>query len=316
MSSKASWMPRVVVAMPPAAPEVPEILAGRYLIGKLVGTGSSGAVYLARERETGQRLAIKIREAHEEDQPVRFIAEAHAMARLRHPRLVHVTDSGQEGRLYWFAMPYYANGSLRDRVRRDGPIPPARALEWTFEILEGLAAVHSAQLVHRDVKPHNVLLDEGDHAMLTDFGLVRHVAGGVPYRTRTDQSMGTPNYRAPEQAADAARVDHRADIYGVGANLYFLLTGKRPGFLYMVDATDPVMEGISASLRPFILRCMAYDAGGRYQDARACAEAVARLYDELDERAAERPQARAWMSRFDRGGADGVWSKIRGLWPF
>jgi len=297
--------------MPRPSFEPPEIIDGRYLVGKLVGSGSSGSVFLVRERDSGTRFAIKIRQARDSDQPVRFIAEARAMARLRHPRLVHVEDSGQQGDLYWFTMPYFEQGSLRERIRATGPAQPDRALEWTFEILEGLAAVHEADLVHRDVKPHNVLLDEDDHVLLTDFGLIRHVSGGVPYRTRTDQSMGTPNYRAPEQAADAARVDRRADIYGVGANLYFLLTGRRPGFLYMVDADDPVMSAVPEGLRPFVLRCMAYEPGERFDDARACAEEVARLYDALPEREGERGVARAWMSRFDRGGQPGVWDWLR-----
>jgi len=293
----------------------PEIIDDRYLIGKLVGSGSSGSVFLVRERESGSRFAIKIRQARDSDQPVRFIAEARAMARLRHPRLVHVVDSGQQGDLYWFTMPYFENGSLRERIRSTGAASPARALEWTFEILEGLAAVHEADLVHRDVKPHNVLLDEEDHVMLTDFGLVRHVSGGVPYRTRTDQSMGTPNYRAPEQAADAARVDRRADIYGVGANLYFLLTGRRPGFLYMVDEDDAVMASVHESLRPFVLRCMAYEPADRFDDARACAAEVARLYDALPSREGERSVERSWMTRFDRGGQPGMWDWIRSFLP-
>ena len=286
------------------------------MIGKLVGTGSSGAVYLARDRQSGRQLAVKVRVARDKDAPVRFIAEAHAMAKLRHPRLVHVEDSGQEGNLYWFAMPYYDGGSLREWVRKKGAVPVTSALDWTFQILEGLSVVHAAQLVHRDVKPHNVLLDQDDDVLLTDFGLIRHVGGGVPYRTRTDQSMGTPNYRAPEQAADAARVDLRADIYGVGANLYFLVTGRRPGFLYMVEENDPVMEPVPAPLRSFILKCMAYQPEERFATARDCAAAVAALYDALPERAGERPVGKAWMQRFDRRGSPSLIERLRGWLPW
>lgn len=293
--------------------EPPEIIDGRFLIGKLVGAGSSGAVFLVRERDSGRRFAMKIRQANDRDAPVRFIAEAKAMARLKHPRLVHVVASGQQDDLYWFTMPYFEQGSLRERIRTQGPASPARALEWTFEVLEGLRAVHEADLVHRDVKPHNVLLDSDDHVMLTDFGLVRHVAGGVPYRTRTDQSMGTPNYRAPEQAADAARVDLRADVYGAGANLYFLLTGRRPGFLYMVEADDPAMAPVPEALRGFILKCMAYEPDERFADTRACAAELVRLYDALPERAGQPAQAQAWMERFDRGGRSGMWGWVRSL---
>lgn len=292
------------------APQAPEIVGGRYLLGKPVGTGSSGAVYLARDRHTGQRYAVKVRHAEEREQPVRFIAEANDMARLRHPRLVPVLDSGNDGDLYWFVMPYYANGSLRDRVKTQGPMPTLVALSWTFEILEGLAMVHKAGLVHRDVKPHNVLLSESGHAILTDFGLVRHVHGGVPYRTRTDQSMGTPNYRAPEQAVDAANVDHRADIYGVGATLYFLLTSRRPGFLYMVDEDDPAMEAIDPALRSFVLRCMAYKPEERFEDARSTALEVAGLANFVAAAQGKPGPGMAWMRRFDRGGRVSLWQRL------
>ena len=298
-------------------PEPPEIVGGRYLLGKAVGAGSSGAVYLARDRDSGERFAVKIREAKEREQPVRFIAEAQDMKRLRHPRLVPVLDFGNDGKLYWYVMPYYANGCIRDRVKESGQIPPVLALDWTFQVLEGLQAVHLAGLVHRDVKPHNVLLDEQDQALLTDFGLVRHVHGGVPYRTRTDQSMGTPNYRAPEQAIDAANVDVRADIYGVGATLYYLLTSRRPGFLYMVTADDQALESVPPVLRTFVLQCMSYEPGERYADARTCAEEVARLVDLLpvaEGAPARPPLGPTWLRWFDRASRPGLVERMMSWW--
>lgn len=276
----------------------PQIIGGKYLLGKMVGSGSSGSVFLARDRETGDRYAIKIREAKEKEQPVRFIAEAQDMARLRHPRLVPVLDYGNEGRLYWYAMPFFPGGCIRDRVKDGVGVPTLQAIGWTFQVLEGLHIVHKHGLVHRDVKPHNVLLDQADEAVLTDFGLVRHMHGGVPYRTRTDQSMGTPNYRAPEQAVDAANVDQRADIYGVGATLYYLLTARRPGFLYMVTPEDPVMEKVPEALRPYILKCMSYEPGERYPDARSCAVDLSRLVDGIP--GAEKGLGAEWMRRFDQ----------------
>ncbi len=290
--------------------DAPQIVGGRYILGKCVGSGSSGSVYLARERETGERYAIKIREAKAQEQPVRFIAEAQDMARLRHPRLVPVLDYGNDDRLYWYVMPYYGKGCVRDHVKGPGAIPVHQALEWTFEILEGLSIVHKHGLVHRDVKPHNVLVDDGGHAVLTDFGLVRHMQGGVPYRTRTDQSMGTPNYRAPEQAVDAANVDPRADIYGVGATLYYLLTARRPGFLYMLNADDPVMEPVPAFLRDFVLKCMAYSPDERYPDARACAIEVARLADLDPARAGQKPVGPTWVAQFDSQERASWWERF------
>jgi serine/threonine protein kinase len=290
----------------PTLDEVPKVVAGRYDIGPAVGAGSSGTVFLATDRRSHRPCAIKIREARNGERPVRFIAEARDMQRLRHPRLVPVLDYGDDEERYWYVMPYYERGCLRDRVKQVGPLAPDQALDWIFQVLEGLHAVHEAGLVHRDVKPHNVLISDDDQALLADFGLARHLHGGVDYRTRTDQSMGTPNYRAPEQATDAASVDPRADIYGVGATLYFLLTAKRPGFLCMVDRDDPVMAAVPEPLRDFVLRCMALDPANRFQDARSCAEEVARLADQAGP---------GWLKRFDglarQRWLDRIWSWMR-----
>lgn len=280
----------------PNLAEPPRLIARRYAVGKAVGAGSSGTVYRAEDTQTGQPCAIKIREAKNREQPVRFIAEAQDMKRLRHPRLVPVLDHGNDEELFWYVMPYYRHGCLRDQVKEHGPLPASVALDWMFQVLEGLHVVHEAGLVHRDVKPHNVLIGDDHNALLADFGLARHLHGGVPYRTRTDQSMGTPNYRAPEQAADAASVDPRADIYGVGATMYFLLTGRRPGYLYMVEPDDPVMAHVPADLRPLVLKCMASYPEKRYQTARECAQEVATLADAQPD--SERTGAE-WMRRFD-----------------
>jgi serine/threonine protein kinase len=294
--------------------DLPKIVGERYVVGKAVGSGSSGTVYLAEDRRDGRTCALKIREAKDQEQPVRFIAEAQDMRRLRHPRLVPVLDHGNDERFYWYSMPYYANGCLREYVKKRGPLPPLQALDFIFQVLEGLDAVHHAGLVHRDVKPHNVLIGDDGHVLLADFGLARHMHGGVPYRTRTDQSMGTPNYRAPEQQVDAANVDVRADIYGVGATLYFLLTTKRPGMLFGVEPNDPAMEVVHPSLRDFVLHCMKYDPDERFPDARTTAGEVARLVDLLPE-TQDTPRGATWLARFDslgrRSWIERVWSWMR-----
>ena len=294
--------------------ELPEKIGARYRLGRAVGAGSSGTVFLATDERNDSPCAVKIREAKEREQPVRFIAEAQDMARLSHKRLVPVLDSGNDDHRYWYVMPYYARGCLRDRIKRQGPMNAATGLDWIFQVLEGLHAVHQGGLVHRDVKPHNVLISDDDQALLADFGLARHLHGGVPYRTRTDQSMGTPNYRAPEQATDAASVDHRADIYGIGATLYFLVTARRPGFLCMVDRDDPVMARVPFELRDFILKCMALDPVNRYASARQCAAAVAEIADTLPSQ--PHPVGEAWMARFEdlcrQRWLDRLWGWMRG----
>lgn len=293
----------------------PKIVGGRYVVGKPVGSGSSGTVYLAEDRKGAHKsCALKIREAKDQEQPVRFIAEAQDLRRLRHPRLVPVLDHGNDDRFYWYVMPYYANGCLREHVKKQGALQPVQALDYIFQVLEGLDAVHNAGLVHRDVKPHNVLLGNEGNVLLADFGLARHVYGGVPYRTRTDQSMGTPNYRAPEQQVDAANVDVRADIYGVGATLYFLLTTRRPGMLFGTDPNDPVMQAVPELLREFVLQCMKYEPSERYPDARSTAVEVARLVGKLP--GADPSLGPSWLDRFDslgrRSWIDRVWSWVTG----
>jgi eukaryotic-like serine/threonine-protein kinase len=290
--------------LPPEAPPPPPAnIGGRYRVGKPVGSGSSGTVYVADDDQRGETVAIKIREAQDKEQPVRFVAEAQDMKRLRHPRLVPVLDHGNQDGWYWYVMPFYPNGSLRERVRVQGPASPADALDWTFQVLEGLHAVHEAGLVHRDVKPHNVLVGDDGGLLLADFGLARHLHGGVPYRTRVDQSMGTPNYRAPEQASDAANVDIRADIYGVGATLYFLVTGRRPGLLFMAEPGESAITDVPEALRTFVLRCMSYRPDDRYATSRECAQAVAELADTLT--GADGALLDEWMDRFDALGRKG-----------
>jgi eukaryotic-like serine/threonine-protein kinase len=292
----------------PPPPQPPSLLGERYRIGRAVGSGSSGTVYVSEDLQRRSTVALKVREASEGEQPVRFIAEAQDMKRLRHPRLVPVLDYGNDEGWYWYVMPFYPRGSLREQIRERGPAPMSHALDWTFQVLEGLHAVHAAGIVHRDVKPHNVLMSDDGRVLLTDFGLARHLNGGVPYRTRVDQSMGTPNYRAPEQASDAANVDIRADIYGVGATLYFLLTGRRPGMLFMAETNDPVLSDLPTHVRTFILHCMAYRPDDRYQTSRDCAEALARLADLQANGGGELLDE--WMDRFDRMGQQSWLSKL------
>src|SRR5688572_27326600 len=154
---------------------VPEVLGDRYRLGEVLGEGGAGVVYAATDEQTGTSVAIKLVQAPALSKPVRFLAEMRDMVRLEHPRVVRILDAGKAGGYYWLAMQRMTNGSLQEIVARDGPLEPFRALALTYQVLQGLHAVHMAQLIHRDVKPHNVLLDEHGDARITDFGLARHV---------------------------------------------------------------------------------------------------------------------------------------------
>lgn len=299
----------------------PEIVGQRYRIAEVLGSGGSGCVYRALDEKTGAEVAVKLVEAPALHRPLRFLAEARDMARLRHPRVVRVLDLGQQPGWYWCVLELMPGGSLQDKVGKDGPMAPADALRNVFMVLQGLHAVHSASLVHRDIKPHNVLLDADRQPRLTDFGLARHEAGDVPWRTRTGESLGSPAYRAPEQTINPAIAGREADIYGVGGLLYFLVTGKRPAGFYMMsdaefaNATADLPEGVAKVVR----RATLAQPDARFRTAVEMASAVARAYDALPERANRSPVVARWMAAFEQpepeAATPSLWQRLFGWIP-
>jgi len=279
----------------------PALFGGRYRIGAVLGSGGSGCVYRATDTRTGEEVALKLVEKPATHKPLRFLAEARDMARLRHPRVVRVLDIGREGGWYYSVLELMRGGSLKDRIDANGPMPVPEALGYVFMVLQGLHAVHSASLVHRDIKPHNVLLDADGVPKLTDFGLARHEAGDVPWRTRTGESLGSPAYRAPEQAVNPGAAGREADIYGTGGLLYVLISGRRPSAFYAMrddefaQHTFWLAERVSAVIRK-ATRARPED---RYRTAFEMAAAVAKAYDTLPERAGEPPVADQWLWDFD-----------------
>jgi len=281
---------------------VPEVVGDRYRLGTPLGEGGAAVVFEATDERTGAVVALKLVRAPALTKPLRFLAEMRDMARIDHPRVVRVLDAGKTGGHYWLAMERMRNGSLQQIVARDGPLAPFRALELCYQVLQGLHAVHGAQLVHRDVKPHNVLLDDAGSARLTDFGLARHIDGDVPWKTRTGESLGTPTYRAPEQARSPAAAGREADIYGTGALLYFLVTGKKPGFFYLMDPAEFAREttGVPEPVARIVRRATAHLPEERYRTALEMASACATAADALPDRGARLPVASEWIRWFDR----------------
>lgn len=204
------------------------------------------------------------------------------MSRLAHPNIVRIRDIGQEEDHFYFVMEICAGGSLAHYLRKNGQRPAAEALAYMFQVLQGLEFAHSNEVVHRDVKPHNMLLS-GEVVKLTDFGIARTLSGDQGARiTGTGDTLGTLAYMSPEQRVDPRKAGPTADIYGVGATLYILVTGRRPFDLAMASLDPTVLERLPPALRPVVRRSTAHRPSDRYPTARAMAEAVAEAWETQD----------------------------------
>lgn len=247
----------------------PRVLAdGRFTLGERLGEGGSGVVY----RATGPRgpCAVKIRPVPEKQiQAARFLVEPVPMAQVKHHRIVGVLDTGRDGDFYWIAMKLFVRGTISDLVASDGPLPVDRALALMEQTLEGLTAVHAAGFVHRDVKPHNIFLDDQGEAVVGDFGVARHVNSKLWFRTQTGQGIGTMGYRAPEQDHDAKSAGPAADVYGVAATLFNITTGRRPPLLYAVETNPTMLDPLPPELRALVLEATRHDPQERIATAEA-----------------------------------------------
>lgn len=208
----------------------PRTLAdGRYTLDAEIGAGGMGAVFRAIDHSDDTLRAIKLLSPGLARSTVvreRFRREAEILGRLRHPNIVRIHAFEDEGGVAYLVMDYVDGGSLKDWVVRNGPMPPRMATGVLLEVCEALAVTHEAGIVHRDVKPANVLLAPDGTCRVVDFGIARLDTPDA--LTRQGMRMGTIGFMAPEQQVSAHDVDHRADIFGVGATLYALLTGTVP----------------------------------------------------------------------------------------
>ncbi len=282
--------------------DLPDALAGGALaLGDLLGEGAQGLVVRALDTEIGVAVAVKL--VPQDQAGPRFRAEAEALSRLEHPHLVKVLEVGAEHGYAWFAMDYMPGGALDARVKADGPLPIPQALDMALDVLCGLAALHHAGIVHRDVKPGNVFFAADGRAVLGDLGIARMPRDQVAFRTGTGATLGTIDYAAPEQEVDATEVGPAADLYGVGASLFFAATGRRPAYLFCPDDVPGVLDGVPDALVPLVRRACEYEPGRRFADACAMAAEVARLRDPAS--ASER------MARFDAlSPAPSAWKRL------
>jgi predicted Ser/Thr protein kinase len=207
---------------------VGELIAGRYELEELVGSGGMSSVYRAHDRLLERTVALKILHeqfTRDDDYVERFRREARAVAQLAHPNIVTVIDRGEQDGRQFIVFEYVDGMNLKELMTQEGPVSPREAIELALQVARGLSFAHDNGLVHRDVKPQNVLLDADGRAKVTDFGIAHAV--NVDGMTITGTIMGTSNYIAPEQARGQP-VDEQTDVYSLGCVLYELLTGEVP----------------------------------------------------------------------------------------
>ncbi|MEQ1571505.1 MAG: serine/threonine-protein kinase, partial [Myxococcota bacterium] len=303
----------VRLATPHIPEDTPRVADGRYALLRRLGEGGMAVVYGAWDQDLQIWRAVKVllpEFARRASVRRRFEREARTMMAIRHPHLVRVHEVRSERVLPYLVMDLVPGGSLEEWMLRYGPMPPRLAAAVGVEIAEGLIAVHEAGVVHRDVKPQNVLIDEDGLCRVTDFGVAR-VEGGD---TRTGVSMGTLGYMAPEQFADSKTADARSDLYSLGATLFVLLT-RRPvqEVMRLVDLPDG-LAGLPGPLRPVLERCLAYERDERYPDGAALLADLIEARDALPPLGPEVPPlARTSTDNGLPGGSAGELTELQGL---
>ncbi|RME21762.1 MAG: serine/threonine protein kinase, partial [Deltaproteobacteria bacterium] len=253
----------------------PPLHDGRYRLRAVLGEGGMAIVYRAWDRRLEVDRAIKMLLPEMAARPrirARFEAEARTMARLSHPHIVPVHDVDVDGDRVYIVMELLTGGTLWDRVERWGPMPPQAAVDAVLPALSALAHAHAAGVVHRDVKPQNVLLSAQGVVRLTDFGIAR--IEDADTRTRTAAVMGTWTYMPPEQRQSARDVDPRSDLYAVGAMLWALTHGREPPDLFAADLDPGLLADLPPPLAEVIRVATRYRPDDRYPDAREMAAAL------------------------------------------
>jgi beta-lactam-binding protein with PASTA domain/serine/threonine protein kinase len=263
----------------------PQHLSDRYELGEILGFGGMSEVHLARDVRLHRDVAVKVLRADLARDPsfyLRFRREAQNAAALNHPAIVAVYDTGEAetaaGPLPYIVMEYVNGVTLRDIVHTDGPLPPTRAIEIIADACQALNFSHQHGIIHRDVKPANIMISTTNAVKVMDFGIARALADGGNSVTQTAAVIGTAQYLSPEQARGDS-VDARSDVYSLGCVLYEMLTGEPPfigdspvAVAYQHVREDPVPpsqrhEGISADLDAVVLKALAKNPENRYQTA-------------------------------------------------
>jgi serine/threonine-protein kinase len=262
------------------------VLADRYALGELLGRGGMAEVYLATDRVLDRPVACKVLGgwlANDHTFVERFRREALAAARISHPNLVAVFDAGSEDGVHYIVMEHVPGVTLADVLRMEGRLPPARAAGIAASVADALAVAHAARIVHRDVKPANVMLTPDGRTKLMDLGIARNIDGETI--THASSVLGTAGYISPEQARGEP-VDHRSDIYSLGCVLYEMLTGRQPfeggdplavAYKHVHEVPIPptsIEPSIPPDLDAVTLRAMEKEPAARFQSAADIAAAL------------------------------------------
>ncbi len=273
LRSRLSAAVRIVKAVPP-----PRQIPGYQLLGRL-GAGAMATVYKARQLSLDRIVAVKILPKKFSQMPQfveRFYAEGRAAAKLNHPNIVAALDVGRHGEAHYFIMEYVEGHTVHEHLIKEGPYPEGDALAIAIQIAEALNHAHQAGMIHRDVKPKNILITSDGVAKLADMGLARAVSDREAAEAEAGKTFGTPYYISPEQIRGNLNIDSRADIYNFGATLFHMVTGRVPfegpdlSSILMKHLDEPLVPpdhinpGLSNGISEIIELCMAKDPKKRY----------------------------------------------------
>ncbi|MFC2030241.1 serine/threonine-protein kinase, partial [Chloroflexota bacterium] len=264
---------------------------GSYQILEEIGRGGMAQVYRAYQPSLNRNVAVKVlppQLAIDRKFVDRFVREARAAASLRHPHIVIIHDVGEQDGLYYMVMEYLTGQTLRQLIRKEGSLPPARVTSIMDQLASALDYAHRNGFIHRDVKPSNIFVGEGDRVTLTDFGIAK-AASEAQQLTREGTLMGTPEYMSPEQA-EGRTVDYRSDLYALGVVLYHMLTGRVPfrrttpaATLHAVIYEPPppprqIQPSVPVAVESVVLKSVAKSPGERYQRGTDLAGALQAAY--------------------------------------
>jgi eukaryotic-like serine/threonine-protein kinase len=303
-----------------------ELFDGRYRLERRIGSGGMADVYLARDESLGRQVAIKIlsdRYAQDDGFVERFRREASSAADLNHPNIVTVYDRGEAEGTYYIAMEYLDGPTLKDEIVRRAPLPEPEVIAWAAQGLDALDFAHRRGVIHRDVKPHNMVLTEDGRLKVTDFGIAR--AANSQQMTEVGSIVGTAQYLSPEQARGQV-VGPQSDLYSMGIVLYEMLTGELPFTgdgavdiaMKQVNDAPPSLRRknrlVSPAMEQIVMRALAKDPALRYPSARAMADELRRV-GRGGAVAADTAQATRVISAYEAAGAGAAATNVMGAAP-
>jgi serine/threonine-protein kinase len=264
-------------------PDLPfNVADGRYQVTALVAEGGTARVFVAYDNQTRAWRALKMllpEYAQRPDLRRRLITEATAMQRLDHMHITKVFEAIEDDTNVYLVMEYAERGSIGDWIRANGALPAPAAAEIAVQVCRAVAHAHDCGIVHRDIKPHNVLVDGRGLCSVADFGIAQ--VTWEERQTRTGAALGTLGYIAPEQLDSAKHVDSRADVYSIGATLYMFLAGAPPRDLFMHNASSDLFAGLPEPLLDLIVRTTRHFRGDRLQSVHHLLEELLEAQGEL-----------------------------------